>query len=468
MTQFSTTIDGTAVTFDDALVARYDRPGPRYTSYPTAPQWKTPIDSAGYVDILQRSNAAARPLSLYCHLPFCAEHCTFCGCNVVITKQRAITMPYFHSLHREISQVGVQTDRARPVVQLHLGGGTPTYSTPEQLAALSEHLRATFTFSPDAEIGVEADPRVTTYSHLEALRRCGWNRLSFGVQDFTPAVQAAINRHQSVEQTRALVDAGRALGYESINIDLIYGLPHQTIDDFARTVDTVLALSPDRVACYSFAYVPWLKAQQRRSIDPATLPDPTIKLQIWCRTIEQFSRAGYQMIGFDHFAKPTDEMTRARDTGTLWRNFQGYTTKSGTDLLAFGITGISDVDHHYIQNIKTLPAYHQHAAAGTLPVERACHLTPTDIERRRLIRYLLCHHALPQAFVQRTTGTTLNAYLPTLAAALAPMVQDGLATLDESGLHLTPRGRLFARNVAMCFDEYLESSQDAPQYSKTI
>lgn len=466
---FQTIINGTNVHFDAALVAKYDRPGPRYTSYPTAPQWHEAIDTAGYARILAASNAVARPLSLYFHLPFCESHCTFCGCNVIITKQKQVVDPYLADLEREVALVAAQLDRRRPVTQLHWGGGTPTYLTCAQIERVWGAIAANFTLAPDAEIGIEVDPRVTTAEQLRTLGQLGFNRVSLGVQDIQPEVQAAVNRIQPLELTAALIQTARELGYQSVNTDLIYGLPYQTPASFHETVAAVLALQPDRVACYNFAYVPWLKAQQR-TIDPATLPAAETKLTTWCQTIRQFADAGYDLIGFDHFARAHDEMAHARRDGTLWRNFQGYTTKAGTDLVAFGITGIGDIDGHYIQNVKKLADYRRAVQAGLFPLERACHLTRDDLIRRAVIRELLCNERVDAAAVRDTWNIEFGEYFAAALAALHEPIADGLVTWDGAILAITPLGHLFARNVAMCFDAYLPSETAATQarYSRTI
>ncbi len=464
---FQTTIDHTPITFDTALVEKYDRPGPRYTSYPTAPQWQADIDDAGYRKILTNSNDSARPLSLYVHLPFCESHCSFCGCNVVITKQKSVTTPYLADLARELALVSAALDTKRAVEQLHFGGGTPTYLTCAQLRDLFENITQHFHFAPHAEIGIEVDPRVTTLEQLTTLRALGFNRVSMGVQDLDPDVQVAINRVQPLDQTARLIIEARRLGFESVNVDLIYGLPLQTAAGFAETVDAMIALSPDRIACYSFAYVPWLKVQQR-NIAPETLPSATEKLAIWCHTISQFAQAGYEMIGFDHFAKSTDELAIARRTGTLWRNFQGYTTKAGTDLVAFGITGIGDIDGHYIQNEKKIPAYRRALMAGKLPTTLGCHLTHDDRLRRFVIRELLCHQQLDLNKFAMRAGATFDAYFPGISEILAPLCADDLVSLTNTALTISPFGRLFARNVAMCFDAYLAAPAGEKKYSRTV
>ncbi|MBI2345848.1 MAG: oxygen-independent coproporphyrinogen III oxidase [Deltaproteobacteria bacterium] len=461
-------IDNQRIELPAALIAKYDRPGPRYTSYPTAPAWQAPFDAADYAQALKESNTTARPLSLYVHLPFCEAHCTFCGCNVIITKKKALADEYLSDLEREIAIVAGGVDRGRPVVQLHWGGGTPTYLSPAQLSRLMAILRRHFALANDAEIGVEVDPRVTTNEQVAVLRELGFNRISMGIQDFHPAVQEAINRIQPVEMTSMLIDACRAARFASINVDLIYGLPHQTLERFAATLDAVIGLKPDRIALYNFAFVPWLKAQQRR-IDPSTLPAPATKLALLLHGIDAFGTAGYAYIGMDHFARPTDELARARAVRTLWRNFQGYTTKAGTDLIAFGITGIGDVAGRYAQNVKTLAAYRRALAAGEMPIERGCKLTQDDLLRRVVIRELLCNNYLAVADCNAAFGIDFAEYFRTELEALRPLSDDGLVTCTEATIKVTVLGRLFARNIAMVFDRYLSATSNGrPLYSRTI
>ncbi len=461
-------INDALIEIDPAVIAKYDRPGPRYTSYPTAPQWRDQVTTTQYRQILQQSNRHARPVSLYFHLPFCVEHCTFCGCNVIVTKQRAVTQPYLFHLQKELELLAADVDRSRNVVQLHFGGGTPTYFSSEQLETLWGTITQHFTFAPDAEIGIEADPRITTVDQLRTLKRLGFNRLSMGAQDFDPQVQQAINRNQTYEQTAQTINAARELGFTSINVDLIYGLPYQSAESFAETVQTLIGLNPDRVACYNFAFVPWLKAQQRK-IDPATLPDPSTKLRIWTHTMTQFAEAGYEMIGFDHFAKPDDELSLARRNGTLWRNFQGYTTKRGTDLLACGITGIGDVDGHYLQNVKKLPSYYRAIDEGQFPIERGCTLSRDDQIRRHVIRELLCNNQLSFASVNAEWQIDFAEYFVEAIPALRELETGGLLHLTATQLTITPFGRLFARNIAMCFDAYLSHDAASQQkYSRTV
>lgn len=465
---WQTRIDDTLVTISPRLIATYNQAGPRYTSYPTAPQWQDTIDHRGYQQILADSNHEARPLSLYVHLPFCEEHCTFCGCNVVITKQKAVTVPYLAALHQELTLLARHLDPSRALVQVHWGGGTPTYLTCGQIEMLWGDITQQFRLAPGAEIGIEVDPRVTTPQQLRTLRHCGFNRLSMGIQDFDPQVQAAVRRIQPYDMTAELLGTARTLGFGSINVDLIYGLPLQTPAGFAATVEQTVALQPDRVACFNFAYVPWLKAQQRR-IDPATLPAPDTKMQVWCRTIQQFAEAGYVMIGFDHFARADDELAHAMRQGSLWRNFQGYSTQAGTDLIACGITGISDIDGHYVQNGKKLSQYQRTLGLGQLPVEKGCHLTPDDQIRRHVIRELLCNQRVD--FSELAAQFTIDPadYFAADFSRLAPLIDDGLAHWTGDVLQITPLGRLFARNIAMAFDAYVaRETQCERRYSRTV
>ncbi|MBI2344100.1 MAG: oxygen-independent coproporphyrinogen III oxidase [Deltaproteobacteria bacterium] len=461
-------LNGQEISFGTTLVAKYDRPGPRYTSYPTAPQWHEVIDTAAMHRVLAESNPQQRPLSLYVHIPFCEEHCTFCGCNTIITRKKTVADPYVDAVALELAHLARHLDTSRPVTQLHWGGGTPTYLTCAEIERLWGSIVAHFHCAADAEIGIEVDPRVTTPAQLETLRRLGFNRLSMGVQDLHPMVQQAIHRIQPREQTERIILAARQLGFASINVDLIYGLPHQTPGSFAETVDSIIAFSPDRVACYNFAFVPWLKAQQR-AIDPSTLPPPETKLAVLCNTITRFCRAGYEMIGFDHFARHDDELSLALRERTLWRNFQGYSTKGGTDLIGCGITAISDINGHYIQNGKKLTTYQQALAAGALPVERGCHLSGDDRIRRHVIRELLCNGHLDGGRLRDQFGIELRTYFASELAALGPMMEDGLITIASDSLTLTPLGRLFARNIAMRFDAYLDRDLAQQQrYSRTV
>ena len=452
----------------DEFLARYNRPGPRYTSYPTAPVWQ---DDFGPGDLERYYSDAERlqtPVSLYMHLPFCESLCLFCACNVVITKDHSVTPPYLATLKREIEHVAAHVSRSRQVVQFHWGGGTPTYLTPEQMEDLFGFAAEKFSFAPDAEIGIEVDPRVTSVRHLESLRRLGFNRLSLGIQDFDPEVQEAINRVQPLAATSELIGHVRELGFHSINVDLIYGLPYQTAVRFAHTVEQIVALSPDRVAMFSYAHVPWLRKQQGAL--GTRLPEGMEKFRIFCAGLETFLDAGYQYIGMDHFAKPGDELAIAQRNRTLHRNFQGYTTKAGADLYGMGVSAISAVSGSYAQNYRELPRYTEAIERRGIATMRGYRLSADDELRRTVISRLLCHAVIRKNEIAEAFGIDFDSYFASELARLAPFVDDGLVTLTPSEIGVTLLGRIFIRNVAMLFDPYLEKQQMTEQrlFSKTL
>lgn len=458
------------------LLDKYNVQGPRYTSYPTAPEWTDAIGPADFEAACERANAAGRPISLYVHLPFCDEQCWFCGCFMKVVpkpdrkgEERGEVEGYLADLHREIDLLAARVDKSRPVVQVHWGGGTPTYLTPKQADALAEHLLAAFRPAPGAEISVEIDPRVTTPEHLAVLRRHGWNRVSMGVQDFDPEVQELVNRVQPFEMTKALVDASRELGYESLNLDLIYGLPGQKLAGFSRSVEQVLTLRPDRIAMYSYAHVPWLKKPQR--VLAAHLPEGTEKFAIFVSGIEKFSEAGYVYIGMDHFALPHDEIARAQVERTLWRNFQGYTTHAGVDLYALGVSAIAQIDDCYVQNTKDYAAYHAACAEGRPSTIKGWRLTEEDHLRRTVITNLLCHCVIDKREIARQFGlASFDEKFAREVAALPALVADGLVEPRTDEVRVTPLGRIFIRNVAMLFDPYLlKRPADQPKvFSRTL
>jgi oxygen-independent coproporphyrinogen III oxidase len=449
------------------LLRRYNVPGPRYTSYPTAPAWKETYGASDYAAILAETAARAAPLSLYVHLPFCEKLCYFCGCTVVITgTHHGPEHPYVETLGREIDWVADRAGAGRSVVQLHWGGGTPTYLTPELLEALGRRLLSRFTLGEDAELGVEIDPRVTTRAHLEALARLGFNRLSMGVQDFDPRVQEAINRIQPYAETRDLVEDARALGFPSVNMDLIYGLPHQTPESFSSTIDRVLEIGPDRLAVYSYANVPWMKKHQ--SVLEPHLPDQATKFGIFRTALERFSDGGYEYIGMDHFARPDDELARARRNRTLHRNFQGYTTKAGTDLIGLGMSAIGSVGRHYVQNRRELPAYASGIAADGAATFRGARLTDDDLLRRGVIQSLLCHGVVLKAEIEERFGVDFDETFKGALVALEDCAADGLVELSPDAVRATPLGRVFLRNLAMPFDAYLDAAPEKPVFSRTL
>ena len=453
-----------------ALIHQYDRPGPRYTSYPTAVEFSEQFDEAAYREQLAR--AAARrtdPLSLYLHLPFCEERCSFCGCSVIITKKREVAAHYLEYLHREIEMLAAALDGRRAVVQYHWGGGTPTYLAIDQMAALHALVTRHFDLQPGAEVAIEVDPRVTSFEQLALLREMGFNRLSLGVQDFTPEVQAAVNRIQSEAMTRALYDEARRLGFESINVDLIYGLPLQTRASFARTLDQVIGMRPDRVAVYSFAHVPWIRGNQKK-LNPADLPAAERKIELFVEAIERFSGAGYRQIGMDHFALPDDELARASAAGRLHRNFMGYTTRPAPDMVAAGVSAIGDVCGAFAQNTKKLSTYYAALDAGRFPIERGYRLDADDHLRRHVIANLMCNFQVDVAEVESRFGIGFASYFAgELEALAAGAAKDGFLRIAPGRLEVTPTGRLFVRNVAMVFDRYLRGrAGEKPVFSRTI
>jgi oxygen-independent coproporphyrinogen-3 oxidase len=451
----------------EEFLARYNRPGPRYTSYPTAPVWNDAFGPDDLERVHQEADHARTPVSLYMHIPFCESLCLFCACNVIIQKDKQVAPPYLGVLKRELERVSGSVSRQREVVQFHWGGGTPTYLTPEQIEDLFGAAREHFTFAPDAEVGIEVDPRVTSRAHLETLRRLGFNRLSMGVQDFHADVQKAIHRIQPFEMTRDLIGVARELGFDSINVDLIYGLPHQTPERFAHTVDQILQLAPDRVALFSYAHVPWLKKQQ--GAFAAFLPEGMQKFEIFRTGMLKFLEAGYLYIGMDHFAKPGDELAISQQKRTLHRNFQGYTTKAGADLYGMGVTAISGIQGAYAQNHRDLPSWEKAVADRGIATMRGYHLSADDRLRRAVISRLLCHTVVIKDEISREFGVDFDQYFADEMRHLEPSRDDGLVLLEPDAIRTTWLGRIFIRNLAMVFDPYLEKQLTAkPLFSKTL
>ena len=452
------------------LIKRYDRPGPRYTSYPTAAEFH---DDVGPAVLAERLAAAAEkpeePLGVYVHLPFCEERCHSCGCNVVITKKHDVACGYMEMLQKEIAVVADRLGERRKVRQLHWGGGTPTYSSPEELRGLQASLLAAFQLEDDAEVAIEIDPRVTTFEHLQALRDVGFNRLSLGIQDFTPAVQEAVNRVQGYEMTSVLIAEARRLGFGSINVDMIYGLPKQTPEDYAKAIAQVLAIRPERVAVYSYAHMPWIKPHQNR-IDADDLPAPETKLELFLAAFDGFQGAGYAAIGMDHFALPEDELGRALEDGTLWRNFMGYTVRHAPDSVAFGLSAIADIDGAFVQNERKLNRYQQAIGAGRLAAERGYVLSEDDRIRRHVITALMCTFQLDLDDLDRRFGIDSRAYFATEWDALAPLEEDGFVRRGDRRIDVEGTGRLFVRNVCMLFDAYLDKGEPGqrPRFSRTV
>jgi oxygen-independent coproporphyrinogen-3 oxidase len=459
---------------DPDLLRRYDRPGPRYTSYPTAPQFSTGFGEAQLREAALVSNGDPIPrrLSLYVHVPFCMSPCFYCGCNRIITRDLSRAETYLARLYREIDMTAALFDRDREVIQLHFGGGTPNFLSPAQLRDVVDCLRRHFLFSssPERDLSIELDPRFISASDVAALGAIGFDRASLGVQDFDPLVQEAVNRVQSVEETRTVVDACRANGFRSVNIDLIYGLPKQNAAGFSQTLDTVIDMRPDRLAVYSYAHLPELfKAQQQ--IDAADLPDPDTKLGLLQLAIDKLTQAGYVYIGMDHFALPDDALARAQDRGNLHRNFMGYTTHADSDLIGLGVSAISHIGNSFSQNPRDLPSWQVAIDSGRLPVARGMVLDEDDQLRADLIQQLMCQGEVPVAALERRYAIDFDTYFADALRDLEPLVADGLVRREPGRILATTRGRLLLRNIAMCFDRYLSqpaATSQTPRFSRAI
>ena len=462
--------DDQSTVFDPELIRRYDTAGPRYTSYPTAVHFHTGFTENDYRAACARSNDARprRNLSLYFHIPFCDTVCFYCGCNKIATKNRALAQPYLDRVYRELELQSALFDGERTVDQLHWGGGTPTFISHAQMRELMAKTREFFRLHDDdsGEYSIEIDPREADAETIALLREIGFNRLSMGVQDLDPRVQKAVNRIQSEEETWAVLEAARAHGFKSVSLDLIYGLPHQSVDSFMATLERVIEAGPDRLSVFNYAHLPEMFKPQRR-INAEDLPSPQEKLAILQRTIERLTEAGYVYIGMDHFAKPDDELAVAQREGTLYRNFQGYSTHADCDLIGIGVTSIGMVDDCYAQNVKDLESYYQALDAGRLPILRGITLDADDKLRRRVITDLICHFRLDYAAVERDHGIDFRAYFADELKRLETMEADGLLRLETDGIQVLPRGRLLIRNICMVFDRYLKQDQ-GQRYSKVI
>lgn len=456
-----------SVRVDLDLVRKYGVAGPRYTSYPPATHFTDTVGEAQLLPLIELNNATTRPLSLYFHLPFCQTLCWFCGCTTVITTRQDQSAPYLDHLDREMDWMRQHLNPAREVTQVHLGGGTPTFMTPDELRRLGESIRRRFRFASEVEGGVEVDPRRLTRDHIQALAEAGFNRGSLGVQDHNPEVQAAVHRIQPREQTQAAIDWMREAGFRSINIDLIYGLPLQTRDAFERTLDEVLAMHPDRFAVFSYAHVPWMKPAQKIFTEQR-LPAPETKLQLLKLTIEKLTGAGYAYIGMDHFARADDELTVAQREGTLRRNFQGYSTRGEADIYSFGMSSISQTPDAYWQNRKELPDYYAAVQAGRWPVARGYLMTSEDKLRRETIMRLMCDLGFDFARMSELLGVDFSKHFAAELKSLDDLEADGLVETTPAGLRVTPVGRLLIRNIAMRFDPHLKAPAGANRYSRTI
>jgi oxygen-independent coproporphyrinogen-3 oxidase len=458
--------------FDADLIARYDVTGPRYTSYPAAPQFHSGFGEAQLRAAALASNddPIPRPLSVYVHVPFCLSPCFYCGCTRIITRDKTRSPIYLQRLHREIELVAPLFDRDRRVLQLHFGGGTPNFLDAQQMSELLESLAEHFSFSREArrEFGIELDPRFCDADYVRGLAPLGFNRMSVGIQDFDPDVQAAVNRIQSVAQTRAVLDAARESGFRSTSVDLIYGLPRQTLAGFARTLDEVIALAPDRVATYAYAHLPErFKAQ--RQIHAADLPDAATRLKLLGLTVDKLTGAGYRYIGMDHFARADDDLSRAQDAGSLQRNFQGYSTFGGCDLIGLGMSAISHVGASFSQNPRDLPTYYAALDAGRLPVTRGLALGEDDVIRADAISQLMCHGELDVDIFALRHRLDFWLYFEDSLRQLRELEADGLIDIGHEALRVTARGRFLLRNIAMCFDAYLaREAVPAVRYSRAL
>ncbi|MBK5964277.1 oxygen-independent coproporphyrinogen III oxidase [Thiocystis minor] len=457
------------VSFDLELIRRYDQSGPRYTSYPTAVEFAESFGEAAYQAACARSNESGRPLSLYFHIPFCDTVCFYCACNKIATKDRSLAPPYLERVYRELEMQSALFDRARQVEQLHWGGGTPTFLSHDQMTELMDVTRRHFTLAGDdvGEYSIEIDPREADAATVKLLRRIGFNRMSLGVQDFDPRVQAAVNRIQTEAETMTVLEAAIAEGFRSTSIDLIYGLPFQTVESFSKTLERIIAVNPQRLSIFNYAHLPERFKPQRRIKDD-DLPAPEVKLDILQSTIARLTEAGYVYIGMDHFARPDDELALAQQAGTLYRNFQGYSTHADCDLIGIGVTSIGKVDNTYGQNRRELEEYYADIDAGHLSVFRGIELNRDDLIRRDMITKLICHFQLDIRAAEAAWEIRFADYFADALAKLQGMVEDGLVEISAEQIRILPRGRLLVRNICMAFDAYLATKTGPIGFSRVI
>ena len=457
------------VCFDTDLIVRHGGRGPRYTSYPTALQFSEELTADDYRENAIASNASGVPLSLYIHIPFCHTLCYYCGCNKIITRNQARVERYIEMLYREIEMQSELFDKSRKIEQLHFGGGTPTYLNEEQLDDLMSKLRNAFNFdeSDNREFSIEVDPRTVDEHSIRHLAGLGFNRLSLGVQDFDPIVQKAVNRTQTTDDVLGLVLTARDSGFESISFDLIYGLPHQTVDSFDATLDLVIGMRPDRLAVYNYAHLPQ-RFKGQRMIDDADIPLPEIKLDILHRTIDSLCGAGYEYIGMDHFALPDDELVVARANGTLQRNFQGYSTHRECDLVALGVSAIGSIGNVFAQSAVTTMEYEALIENGQLPIKKGIAVDDDDLLRADVIQALMCYDKLSFEEFGANHNIDFANYFSAEIERLQPLADDGLIELDQSGVNITQKGRLLLRSIAMVFDRYINQAQNDNRFSKAI
>jgi len=449
------------------LIRKYNVAGPRYTSYPPATKFTGDVSWQDLAPLIEANNKTERDLSVYFHIPFCETLCWFCGCTTVITLNHDKGRDYIDYLGREVAAMAPRLNPARKAVQLHFGGGSPTFLRPDEIRRLGEIIHKHFTFSPDIEASVEVDPRRLTRDHLVALREVGFNRASLGVQDFNSKVQEAVHRIQPREMTQQAIDWMRELGFGSINLDLIYGLPNQTPESFNETLDIVLKMRPDRLAVFSYAHVPWIKPAQK-ILEQKVLPAPETKLEMLKLVIEKLTGGGeYVYIGMDHFARPDDELAVAQRKKELQRNFQGYSTRGGSDIYAFGMSSISQIPEAYWQHERELPKYQEAVDDGRVPLLRAFMVSDEVKMRRDTIMNIMCNLSLDFAAMSQRCGVDFEQHYARELAALAPFESDGLVKRTPGGVEVTNTGRLFIRNIAMCFDDTLAPAGEKA-HSKTI
>jgi len=457
------------VFFDEDLIVRYGGRGPRYTSYPTALQFNDELTADVYRAKAKESNDSDVPLSLYVHIPFCHSLCYYCGCNKIVTRNEERVARYMEMLYREIEMQSELFDRKRKIEQLHFGGGTPTYLDKPQLAALMNHLRASFTFdeSDEREFSIEVDPRTVDAERIRELWDLGFNRLSLGIQDFNEDVQKAVNRAQSPAEVQALMDSARESGFGSISFDLIYGLPHQTVESFDKTLDTVIAMQPDRLAVYNYAHLPQ-RFKGQRMINAEDIPAPETKLDLLHHTIDKLCDAGFIYIGMDHFALPEDELVLARQNGTLQRNFQGYSTHRQCDLIALGVSGIGGIGNMFAQNSVSTIEYEEIIEKGELPIVKGLLIDDDDLLRAAVIQDLMCYDSLSFDDFGARHGIDFREYFSSEIEKLDVLAKDDLIVLSDAGIEITPRGRLLLRNIAMTFDRYIDLEENDNRFSKAI
>jgi oxygen-independent coproporphyrinogen-3 oxidase len=460
-------MDHDAVAVTPEILRRYDQPGPRYTSYPTAPEWSPDFGADQYAEALVRSNSCKEPLSLYVHIPFCDKRCAFCGCNVVASTKDSAMEKYLDYVHREIALVAEALGKRNHLAQIHWGGGTPTSLRADQLQHLFTSIADHFAIEKGAEIAIEVDPRVTSLEQLNMLRVLGFNRLSLGVQDFDEVVQREIQRNQTEKQTRQLMSWGRAAGFEGINVDLIYGLPGQTMSSWIETIKKVVEIEPDRLAIYSYAHMPD-RLRNQRAIDASKLPDPETKYALFAVGRQALIDAGYHAIAMDHFALPHDDLSLAMETRTLHRNFMGYTVVRAQDSIGIGVSSIGEIAGAYAQNEKKLSKYYEAIDAGHLATSGGCVLSKDDEIRRWVIRQLMCNFHVEYRDVENRFGVRFDEYFRDEQAELQRFEDEGLLDCVEGGIVVQPLGQVFIRNIAMVFDAYLRRVDGKRAFSRTV